>query len=213
MGRLGKILSFIRADRNEAKVSDVKADPGGGPNITAEHFAPTGEDAHPLPGDYVATVRAPGTGRETAIGYLDPKNESTAQPGERRTYSREPEEGRRMADHWLKNDGTVVTTNYDAEGAVVSVIEQAPDGTITATTGEATFYAKADGAIKGANGSGSFELAAGGDFLVNGVKIAADGSVTVPDSLVLAGKELADHTHAGSLTAPSGPVSPTGVNQ
>jgi hypothetical protein len=53
MGLIAKLLSFVRVERNGAKINDVKVDPGGGPNITAEHFAPIGDDAHPLPGDFV----------------------------------------------------------------------------------------------------------------------------------------------------------------
>ena len=70
MGRIAKLLSFLRTSRNEAKISDVKVDPGGGPNITAEHFAAAGDDSHPLPGDYVALNTDSGSGRESAIGYL-----------------------------------------------------------------------------------------------------------------------------------------------
>ena len=262
MGILAKLLSFVRVERNGAKLSDVKVDPGGGPNVTAEHFAPIGEDAHPLPGDYVVTSDVRGTGREAVIGYVDPKNESKAQPGDKLVYSREPSEdgaGRIITEQWLKNDGTIITNAYKLIGAdikLISRIVQSPDGfvsnevfdendtlkvtteissdgtattfnengsvtlrpdggTIT-TTPESTFDAAADGSIKGDNGSGSFELAAGGDFLVNGVTIDTSGNITSPatvssaaveaPSVKAGGKELAGHDHpAGTPPGNTGP--------
>lgn len=211
MGRLARILSFVRGERRGAKVSDVKADPGGGPNITAEHFAPAGDDAHPLPGDYVATTSAAGTGRETAVGYLDPKNESKAQAGEKRIYARDPDTGDVVVEIWLKNDGEALVIN--ANGSV----KLRPDGGSVVTTPESTFDCAADGSIAGANGSGSFELQAGGDFLVNGVTIDTSGNITSPatimapnvagsTSVTAAGKELAGHIHpAGSPPGNTGP--------
>tara|TARA_R110000851_G_scaffold99115_2_gene214007 strand:- start:2675 stop:3457 length:783 start_codon:yes stop_codon:yes gene_type:complete len=62
-----------------------------------------------------------------------------------------------------------------------------------------------------------------GGFDLNGFTIDASGaavspvSVTAPTvagvtSLTAAGKEMAGHTHAGSATAPTGPIAPTGAN-
>lgn len=184
MGRLAKILSFVRAERRGAKVSDVKADPGGGPNITAEHFAPTGEDAHPLPGDYVATSRAAGTGRETAVGYLDPKNESKAQAGEKRIYARDPDTGDVVVEIWLKNDGEALAIN--ANGSV----KLRPDGGSVVTTPESTFDCAADGSITGQNANGAFSLETGGDFVVNGAKITTGGDV-----VSATGVSLNNHPH------------------
>ena len=81
MAKIAKLLSFVRAVRNGIPVSDVKCDPGGGANVTAEHAGPPGDDSHPLPDDYVAIGAASGTGRETAVGYFDPKNAGKAQAG------------------------------------------------------------------------------------------------------------------------------------
>jgi len=54
-------------------------------------------------------------------------------------------------------------------------------------------------------------------FDLNGFTIDASGAAESPVSLtspsaVINGKELADHTHAGSPTAPTGAISPTGAN-
>ena len=45
MGLIAKLLSFTRVTRNNAKISDVKVNPGGGPNITVEHYATPGDDS------------------------------------------------------------------------------------------------------------------------------------------------------------------------
>lgn len=214
MGRLAKLLSFTRVIKNEAKVNDVKVDPGGGPNITAEHFAPIGEDAHPLAGDYVVTNDVNGTGREAVVGYIDPLNEPKAQPGDKRIYARD-EDGVVIVEIWLKNDGTAVISNDNG-----SVMLRPDGGTIT-TTPESTFDTAADGSIKGDNGNGSFELAVGGDFLVNGVTIDTSGNITSPatitapnvvgsTSVEAAGKELAGHEHP--ITSGSSAPGPTGPN-
>lgn len=211
MGRIARLLSFVRLTRNDAKVSDVKVNPGGGPNITAEHFADAGDDAHPLVTDYVALNTDSGSGRETAIGYLDPLNEPKAQPGDKRIYGRDAESGAVVVEVWLKNDGTAIISNDN--GSVML----RPDGGTVTTTPESTFDAAADGSIKGDNGSGSFELAAGGDFLVNGVTIDTSGNITSPatisapnvagsSSVQAAGKELAGHIHpAGTPPGNTGP--------
>lgn len=186
MGRIAKLLSFVRLTRNNAKVSDVKVDPGGGANITAEHFSAPGDDSHPLPGDYVALNTNSGTGREDAIGYVDPLNEPKALPGDKRIYARD-ENGVLIVEIWLKNTGEA--TIFNANGSVTL---------------------SPSGSIKCANSSGSFELQAGGDFVVNGVTIDTNGNVTIPNSLTLAGKEIAGHDHA--INSGSSAPGPTGPN-
>lgn len=205
MGRLAKLLSFTRIVKNGAKVNDVKVDPGGGPNITAEHFAPIGEDAHPLVGDYVVTNDVNGAGREAVVGYVDPLNNTKAQPGDKRIYARD-EDGVVIVEVWLKNDGTAVASNEN--GSVML----RPDGGTVTTTPESTFDAAADGSIKGDNGNGSFELEGGGDFLVNGVKIDSGGNVTIPTSLTLNGKEIAEHNHSQSNDSGGNTEADTGPN-
>ena len=188
MGRIAKLLSFVRATRNGAKVSDAKVDPGGGSNITAEHFAAPGDDSHPLPGDYVALNTDSGSGRESAIGYLDALNAPKALPGDKRIYAR-GENGALIVEVWLKNTG---------------------EATILNASGSVTL--NASGAIKGSNASGYFELRAGGDFAVNGVIIDASGAVTIPNSLKLAGKEIAAHDHSQANDSDNDSQQDTGPN-
>lgn len=122
MAKIAQLLSFARATRNGIPVSDVKCDPGGGANVTAEHASAPGDDSHPLPGDYVAIGAASGTGRETAVGYYDPKNAGVAQAGEKRIYARTPD-GAVSVEVWLKKSGECLITN----GAGTFILE--PGGT------------------------------------------------------------------------------------
>lgn len=188
MGLIARILSFVRVVRNGAQVSDVKSDPGGGPNFTAEHFAPPGDDSHPLTTDYVYAAKTPQSGKYAAVGYVDPLNAPKAQEGEKRIYARDSS-GAVVIEVWLKNDGAATIVNEN--------------GSVTLN---------ADGSILGQNGAGSFELQAGGDFVVNGVTIASDGSVTIPSSLTLNGKEIAEHTHSQASDSGGNTEQDTGPN-
>lgn len=179
MGLIGRILSFVRAERNGAQVSDVKTDPGGGPNVTAEHFAPAGDDSHPLASDYVYAAPSPQRGRYAAVGYVDPKNPPKAQPGEKRIYARDAD-GTVVVEVWLQNDGTATLVN--GEGSVTL----APDG-----------------AIKGVNGAGQFELEAAGDFVANGATMTTDGDVVTSDGI-----SLRTHVHVGNLGVNTSPPVP-----
>lgn len=173
MGRVGRLLSFVRALRGSAKLSDVKVDRGGGDNRTPEHFSSPGDDSFPLPGDFVALLPQHGTGRDSAVGYIDPKNTQTAAEGEKRIYSRNPATGAAVAELHLKNDGSAVLSNA----------------------------------------SGILTLQVNGDFNINGVIIKASGDVTMPNSLVLNGKELDGHTHTQADDSGGNSEADTGGNQ
>lgn len=204
MGRVAAVLEFVRVLLGETKVSDVTVDRGGGDNRTPQHFADPGDDSFPLPLDFVATINQEGTGRESAVGYLDPKNEQKSTAGDKRIYARDPETGLQVVEVWLKSDGTASTEN--ANGSVVL----APDGSSTLTSPNGSFTLAADGSITGTNANGSFVLQVGGDFVVNGVTIDKDGKVTIPVSLTLSGKEIAGHDHA--IDSGSSALGPTGPN-
>jgi hypothetical protein len=207
-----RLLSFLRADRDGVKAPDVKVDTGGGANITAEHFAPPGDDSHPLPDDYVLSTGASGTGRASVAGYFDPVNEGRSAEGERRAYSREPSEegGKRViAEHWLKNDGSVVTTSYVLEGDTIRKMSEVTqnssgevlteifddqgvvkartrlqnDGTLLSENEEANTTMAPDGAVSTTNAEGSVVLNADGSIeLKNGngsVKLNVNGSCVI----------------------------------
>jgi len=175
LGLIGRVLSFVRTSRNAAQVADVKMDPGGGGvNVTAEHFAPPGDDAFPLGTDYVYAGATPQRGRVAAVGYIDPLNAPKARRGEKRIYSRDSA-GAVVADHWLKADGSVVTENEN--------------GSVTLG---------ADGSILAQNADGYFELQAGGAFVANGATATTDGDFVTSD-----GVSLRDHTHIGNFGSPT----------
>jgi len=66
---------------------------------------------------------------------------------------------------------------------------------------KAEVWLKADGTITGNNANGSFVLQAGGAFVVNGVTIATDGtitgvkSLTATDQVTAAGVTMTGHKH------------------
>jgi len=151
MGRLAVVLSFFRTLRNGANVSDVKVDPGGGANATAEHFSSSGDDSQPLPGDYALLVGSTGEGREEVSGYIDPLNAGTAAPGEKRIYARSTSTGDVVASLWLKNTGEVVCSNaaggsfgldaagqFIVNGVVVDLAGLLTATDVTATTNDVT---------------------------------------------------------------------------
>jgi len=180
MGRIGTVLSFIRAvKKNGVNFSEVKSDPGGGDNSTSEHFSAPGDDSQPLKGDFIALMNIVREGGKAVIGYLDPKNPGIAEEGEKRIYSRDSE-GNVVAEVWLKNDGTTEVKN-----------------------GEITFILNPDGSHKLNNSSGSFELLANGDVNINGVIIKANGDVTTPGTIV-ATKDITSQKNIVAVVALSG---------
>ncbi len=167
---LGKLLSFIRTLKNGAKLSDVKFDPGGGPNVTAEHFSAPGDDSHPLPGDYVIGVSIQRSGGSAVVGYLDPKNGQKAAAGDKRIYARNSA-GAGIVELWLKNDGTAALEN--ASGSVTL----SPNGDITV-----------DGAAITINGD---SITVNGPTNINGATIPLNGEV-----ITAAGLNVDDHVHS-----------------
>ena len=173
MGLIARLLSFTSRR--------ATLDPGGGENLTAEHFADPGDDSQPLSEDRCATTRTQPTGGQAAVGYRDSRNPGRAGPGEKRIYSRNLG-GVQQAEIWLRNTGEIRASN------AVGSITLAPSGAITIT-----------------NGPGSFVMAAGGTVTINNVTFSPAGAVASPVSLaapsVRAGAdEMADHTHpAGAL--------------
>lgn len=110
MGLIATLLSFTRNGNN---ISEAKADPGGGNNLSFDHYQDAGSDAHPLPGDFIVTVRDSRSGAQVAVGYIDTQNQGVAALGEKRLYAR------------------------DANGAVVCSLRLANNGIIHAGEDEA----------------------------------------------------------------------------
>ena len=120
MGRTAVVLEFDRSEDGP----DVKADPGGGANVTAPHYSAPGDDSAPLPGDVVAMSRSNGTGAEHVTGYHDGKNDGIAKAGEKRIYARDPA-GVVVAEVYLQGDGTILFKNASGAGTLN------PDGSMT----------------------------------------------------------------------------------
>lgn len=163
---IGIVLEFTRTERNGVAVSDVKANPGGGAVLTAEHFQPSGVDSRPLPGDFAVMGEVKGSGRYSVTGYLDPLSPQASAPGEWRGYSRNSA-GEQMAQVWIKNDGTVVTENDNGSHVL-----------------------NPDGSQRMQSPGGYIALGADGVVDINGYKIDPNGNGTTA-----AGVSQDGHTH------------------
>jgi hypothetical protein len=115
-------------------LATVKVDQGGGgDNRVWDHYADAGEDSVPLPDDYVQSVSTEGSGRASAVGYIDPKNEGKAAAGEKRIYARDAETGETVAEIWLKADGSI---EMSASGGItINGVTIAGNGQISTPTG------------------------------------------------------------------------------
>ena len=122
MGHIAKVISAERSEANGAKITDIKADPGGEAIATAQLFSQAGDDSLPVGGDYALFVQLPG-GSFACVGNIDIKNKQTAKSGDRRFYSRNSD-GDQMSEVWLKNDGEVLLGNENG------FIKIQPDGTV-----------------------------------------------------------------------------------
>lgn len=109
-GLIAKAISFVRAKRGTTKVIDVKCDTGGGKLITTELSQPSGDDAPPLGGDYLAILRVKRSGSGMVVGIVDPESSQKANGGEKRIYGRDAD-GAEVCEIWLKNDGSIKAEN------------------------------------------------------------------------------------------------------
>lgn len=182
MGRIGTLLSFIRTQRNGAKVTDVKVDPGGGDVVTAEHFSVPGIDANPLSTDTPLIVSVEGSGREAEIGYNDPTTDKQALSGEVRIYARDSS-GNEVVSLWVKNDGSHVITNG------LGNFSLQPDGTLN---------------LNGVMIDPTGRITAPNDIIAGGSVIGMFISGLV--GLLGGGKSMVNHAHpAGSPPGNTGP--------
>lgn len=148
MGVVAKIKQFSRRVRNGITVGEALVNPDGVGLVTADHYAPPGDDSQPILGDFVLGVRTPQAGSVAIAGYVDSNNAPVTSAGEKRIYARDPSTGNVVGSLYLKADG-------------------------------------------------SAEIVTSGTVTINGVTIETDGTVTIPSSLTLGGKEIAGHVHGG----------------
>jgi hypothetical protein len=172
-GFVASVLSFTRRTRNGAKVGDVKSNPGGSANITAEHMGPSGDDSPPFPSDSLGAFAVEGTGRFVAGGYADPVNEGVANPGEVRRYARDGV-GSIVATIYMKADGTITISNDNGSFAM------APSGVVT---------------INGVTIDTSGNIVSPGEVTASGVTLTghthAPGSLATPTESVTSGTTAA----------------------
>jgi hypothetical protein len=132
---IARLLSFTKRTVGSVKLSDVKADPDSGANITGEHFATPGDGSQPLPEDYVVLVKVRGNGRYVAVGYADTLNESPAGPGETYKYARDAA-GAIKCKLWLKADGTIRGENDNGYFELKSTGDLEANGATMKTDGD-----------------------------------------------------------------------------
>lgn len=224
-GLIAKILSFTHTTTNGAVISDVKGDPGGGANLTAQNFQPAGDDASPLPDDYALFVPGEREGKVMAAGYVDPVNARVSGPGEKRIYARNSL-GIPVAEIHIKSTGEI--TAFNALGSItISPLGEIkstnllgshtifPDGTIRATNLIGSHTILSDGTIRAANLIGSQTILPNGTITTAN---ALSSHVMLPDGTVTTINALGSHvmlpigTHifnglvtidvSGTLTAP-----------
>ena len=204
LGLISKLLSFTRVTRNGAKISDVKIDPGGGPNVTAEHYAPPGDDSYPLKTDYVYAGSTEKTGGKAALGYVDPLNSPKALEGEKRIYARDPGTGAIIGEVWLENDGTITLVNANGSFTLNA------DGSNIGNNLNGFYELDASGNITLQNSAGSIKLLSSGTVNMNGVTIDPSGNIvtsgTISGDDVTATNQnvtLSTHGHPALNTAPN----------
>lgn len=223
MGLVGRLISFVSGVRNGIGFKESQIDPGGGANITAEHFSDPGDDSHPLPGDFVSAVDIPRAGGSVATGYIDAKNTPKAAAGEKRIYGRDSDGVIVNEIHLfntgkliVKNDKGTMTLEPDGKWTVespVAILDIHIDGRIhgrNASSG--SFLLQADGRFGGSNINGFFRLDVNGDFNANGTLTKPNGDIigltkVTADSMIVNSKELAEHDHDAGT-----PPGLTGVN-
>ena len=197
MGRITRVLSNIG--------SRIKALADAGDINEMEHLQPLGDDSRPLPQDDGWSDRTNKSGGDVYLGAFDYENK-IAKPGEKRTYARDAD-GNPVSHVYQKDDGTIIIAN-DSYSKTIN-----PDGSFVETNGTYSKSVSADGSFTETNGAytktnGAYTktVATSGEVNINGFIIGPDGaasspvSVTAPivdgaSSLMIAGKELKDHTH------------------
>ena len=108
MSTVAVVVAFERVSDDNGNGVTVKADIGGENLVNAEQFDGCGDDAPPLPGDFVSLDdNAPGAGAHSVQGFADSKNTGKALGGEKRIYARDPDDGSVVCEIWLKGPGKI----------------------------------------------------------------------------------------------------------
>jgi len=108
---VGRIARLIKTEIEKFIVQTVEMYFGA--NVTAETFAPSGDDSPPLPDDRIVLVQTDGTNNFVAVGVLSVSQ--GAKPGEKILYSRN-NDGEVMAALKLLNDGSIQMQTFGDAG-------------------------------------------------------------------------------------------------
>lgn len=125
---MGRIARLIQTEIEKFIVQTVEMYFGA--NLTAETFAPSGDDSPPLPDDRIVLVQTDGTNNFVAVGVLSVSQ--GAKPGEKILYSRN-DDGEVMAAIKLLNDGSIQMQTFGDAGINLTdkagnMIETSSDG-------------------------------------------------------------------------------------
>lgn len=146
---MGRIARLIKTEIEKFIVQTVEMYFGA--NVTAETFAPSGDDSPPLPDDRIVLVQTDGTNNFVAAGVLSVSQ--GAKPGEKILYSRD-KSGEVKAAVKLLNDGKIEMVSpaeFSLEGEDVifkgkgSVKIESPDTELTGGNLKCKGTARADG--------------------------------------------------------------------
>lgn len=122
MGRIGRMIQTA-IEKFIVQTVETYA----GVNITADTFAPSGDDSPPLAEDRIVLVQVDGTGHFVAVGVLT--ESQGAKPGEKILFSRDAD-GNVRASVRLLGDGTVAISATDANGTEQSALTVGGDGSV-----------------------------------------------------------------------------------
>lgn len=162
----------------------LKHAPYQGVTLTNNLLSSFGLDANPYPGIKGAITPATTHGRGAVIGFLNKYN--TALPGERRTYSTNPDGSAQVSEIYQLNDGSILIrggiVSNGGEGAENYAMLIDPDGNITESFGLKTMT---------------------GDVVVNG-SLTVKGDITGDTVKTSDGIDLGTHVHGYlNVTTPS----------
>lgn len=142
MGRIGRM---IKTAIDTYIVQTVEAYAGA--NVTANTYAPSGDDSPPLAEDRVLLSKVDGSGQFAACGVLSASQ--GAKPGEKILYSR-AEDGSVMAMVKLLQDGTISVSGSGANLAI--------DGDCTITVSGTAAIVANKFTVGQSEGSADFEV-------------------------------------------------------
>ena len=145
--------------------------PYKGVTFTNNLLSGFGVDANPYPGIKGAVIPATTHGRGAIIGFLNKYN--VALPGERRTYSTNPDGSAQVSEIYQLNDGSILIRGGMDGGTEKYSMLIDPDGNVTESFGLKTLT---------------------GDVVING-NLVVNGIITGDEVKTGAGIDLGTHVH------------------